>query len=97
MLEASSSFPFTGSGYATNYDLGNFDQCLTVDHVYEGGRILGEHCTKGLIAPNILEDIYDADVSIITKRLKFINNLNLIRICHFYYNSYPFISKNKIF
>lgn len=67
MLEASSIYPFTGSGYASQYDLGNFDQCLKIDHIYKDGRILGEHCTKALITPNILKDIYNPDVSIAKK------------------------------
>lgn len=49
MLDASSKFPFTGLGYASETDLGNFDQCMTIDHSYENGQILGEYCRDGLI------------------------------------------------
>ncbi|XP_018572971.1 nose resistant to fluoxetine protein 6-like [Anoplophora glabripennis] len=61
MSDASSKFPFTGLGYASKTDLGNFDQCLSIDHSYEGGRILGEHCMEGLVVPDPSDNISDAN------------------------------------
>lgn len=70
VLDASSKFPYTGLMFVSKFDYGNFDQCLTVDHHYEGGRILGKHCTVGLVIPDPSDDMTDPSVSIsVTQKL----------------------------
>lgn len=64
VLDASSKFPFTGLGYASKMDLGNFDQCMAINHSYEGGRILGEYCREGLVVPEPSGNILDANVGL---------------------------------
>ncbi|KAJ8922576.1 hypothetical protein NQ315_007606 [Exocentrus adspersus] len=59
VLDASSKFPYSGLGYASKMDHGNFDQCLSVDYKYEGGRILGEYCTMGLVIIDIFANVSD--------------------------------------
>ncbi|XP_018573259.1 nose resistant to fluoxetine protein 6 [Anoplophora glabripennis] len=59
ILDASSKFPYPGLGFASKLNYGNFDQCLTVDHTYEGGRILGKYCTVGLVIPDVNDNISD--------------------------------------
>ncbi|KAJ8948696.1 hypothetical protein NQ314_008360 [Rhamnusium bicolor] len=59
VLDATSKFPYTGLHYASRLDYGNFDQCLSVDHKYEGGRILGKHCNAGLLIPDLGGNITD--------------------------------------
>ena len=63
VLDATSKFPYAGLGYSSRTDFGNFDQCLTVDHKYTGGRILGKYCAGGMIIPDILGDVTDPSVS----------------------------------
>ncbi|KAJ8985402.1 hypothetical protein NQ317_007560 [Molorchus minor] len=53
MLDATSKFPYPGVGYSSRWDFGNFDQCMSVDQEYVGGRILGEFCSIGLVIPDI--------------------------------------------
>ncbi|KAJ8922562.1 hypothetical protein NQ315_007592 [Exocentrus adspersus] len=59
IFDASSKFPYSGLGYGSKTDYGNFDQCLSVDHKYEGGRILGEYCAMGLVIVDILANVSD--------------------------------------
>ncbi|KAJ8948700.1 hypothetical protein NQ314_008364 [Rhamnusium bicolor] len=63
MLDATSKFPYSGLGYASRMDYGNFDQCLSINHNYAGGKILGKHCTAGLVIPDIFGNLSDFDVS----------------------------------
>ncbi|KAJ8985399.1 hypothetical protein NQ317_007557 [Molorchus minor] len=53
MLDASGKFPYAGLGYASRYEYGNFEQCMSIKYPYEGGKILGEYCTGGLIIPDL--------------------------------------------
>lgn len=50
--------------FSTRADYGNYDQCLSLDHTYSGGRILGEFCAVGLIIPPIFGNLSDINVSI---------------------------------
>ncbi|KAG5870080.1 hypothetical protein JTB14_021372 [Gonioctena quinquepunctata] len=49
LFDASSKFPYSGVSAASRSDYGNFDQCLSIDHEYNGGRIFGKFCYPGLI------------------------------------------------
>lgn len=33
--------------------MGNYDECLAIDHQYDKGRILGKYCYSGLLIPDI--------------------------------------------
>ncbi|KAJ8948703.1 hypothetical protein NQ314_008367, partial [Rhamnusium bicolor] len=59
MLDATSKFPYSGLGYASRTDYGNFDQCLSINHKYAGGKILGKHCIGGLLIPDLSGDLSD--------------------------------------
>ncbi|CAG9820126.1 unnamed protein product [Phaedon cochleariae] len=52
LFDASSKFPYPGLAVSTRLDWGNFDQCMAIDHNFEGGRILGKYCLSGLIIPD---------------------------------------------
>ncbi|CAG9820109.1 unnamed protein product, partial [Phaedon cochleariae] len=62
MWDASAKFPYPGMDYATRTVMGNYDECMTINHHDNGTRILGKYCISGMLIPD----------------LKNISNLNLI-------------------
>lgn len=74
MLDASSKFPYTGLAKSSARDYGQYDQCVAIDHNYNGGRILGKHCTFGFI----IADVLHYPVTTVSFYLIFVNaNCNL--------------------
>ncbi|KAJ8922574.1 hypothetical protein NQ315_007604 [Exocentrus adspersus] len=59
LLDASSKFPYSGLGYASKMDYGNFDQCVSVDYSFNGTRVLGKHCTVGMVLPDMNDNMSD--------------------------------------
>lgn len=51
MGDASSKFPYSGMLYRSRLDLGTFDECVELDVTKGGVRVLGKHCTAGLVIP----------------------------------------------
>lgn len=52
MIDASSLFPYTGHLYSTKWDLGNYDECLSIDYTNQDERILGKYCLMGYLIPD---------------------------------------------
>ncbi|XP_050307252.1 nose resistant to fluoxetine protein 6-like [Anthonomus grandis grandis] len=54
MVDANSKIPYTGLFVRTNLDLGSYDECIDIDLTEDDIRLLGKHCTGGLILPSEL-------------------------------------------
>ncbi|KAG5896564.1 hypothetical protein JTB14_010393 [Gonioctena quinquepunctata] len=53
MIDASAKIPYPGMlYYSGRIELGNFDECLSIEYPYDGGRILGKYCLAGLFIPD---------------------------------------------
>ncbi|CAH2015873.1 unnamed protein product [Acanthoscelides obtectus] len=60
MLDAASKIP-SGVMEVSRLDLGNFDECVLIEHDYSKGKIRGKYCTAGLIVPD-LKNVSDKDL-----------------------------------
>ncbi|XP_074037748.1 nose resistant to fluoxetine protein 6 isoform X2 [Leptinotarsa decemlineata] len=61
MVDASAKFPYSGMLYSGRVELGNFDECMSIEHTYEGGRILGKYCLSGLFMPDF-DNLYNIEL-----------------------------------
>ncbi|XP_066155257.1 nose resistant to fluoxetine protein 6-like [Euwallacea fornicatus] len=61
MFDASSKFPYSGMLVKTRLDLGSYSECINLDLTVNNTRVLGKHCTAGLIVPTIIlpDDLYN--------------------------------------
>ncbi|XP_057668043.1 nose resistant to fluoxetine protein 6-like isoform X1 [Diorhabda carinulata] len=50
-FDATSKFPWTGLSVSSNFDWGNYDECLNINHGYSGGHIKGKYCLLSLLIP----------------------------------------------
>ncbi|XP_066260576.1 nose resistant to fluoxetine protein 6-like [Euwallacea similis] len=54
MFDASSKLPYSGMLVKTRLDLGTYHECINLDLTVNNTRVLGKHCTGGLIVPTII-------------------------------------------
>lgn len=63
MYDASAKIPYSGMMDSGRMKLGNYDECIEIDHSINSIRILGKYCLAGLVIPDIT-NITNIDVSI---------------------------------
>lgn len=51
MIDASGKY--SGMLLGSRYDLGNFDECVDIDHEYQDGRMMGKYCPYALVLPDL--------------------------------------------
>lgn len=61
-------------------DLGNYDECLAIEHYYDKGRILGKYCYMGVWIPDIV-DLANLQVRFLFGEIVIINNFSFYRFC----------------
>ncbi|CAH1100582.1 unnamed protein product [Psylliodes chrysocephalus] len=53
MYDASAKIPYSGMMDSGRMKLGNYDECIEIDHSINSIRILGKYCLAGLVIPDI--------------------------------------------